>query len=195
LKPRTIALAASSILTLAAPLLAHAQSVTYAIDPMHTFVTYEIDHMGTSINRGRFDKKQGSVTIDRTAKTGKLELSFDLSAISTGVPPLDGHLKSKDFFNLAEFPTATFSADKFSFIGDKVSEVSGTLTLLGKSHPVTLVAKRFNCYTNPMNKADVCGGDFETTIQRSQWGMGWGLKFGVSDQVKLIVQVEAIKQP
>jgi polyisoprenoid-binding protein YceI len=66
--------------------------------------------------------------------------------------------------------------------------------LLGKTHPVTLKATNFNCYMNPMLKREVCGGDFETTIVRSQWGMGWGLNMGMPDNVRLVVQVEAIKQ-
>jgi polyisoprenoid-binding protein YceI len=72
--------------------------------------------------------------------------------------------------------------------------VAGTLTLLGKTLPVTLKATQFNCYLNPMFKREVCGGDFEATIQRSQWGMGWGLNMGVPDNVRLLVQVEAIRQ-
>jgi polyisoprenoid-binding protein YceI len=59
---------------------------------------------------------------------------------------------------------------------------------------VTLKATQFNCYMNPMFKREVCGGDFETTIQRSQWGMGWGLNMGAPDAVRLLVQVEAVKQ-
>ena len=84
-------------------------------------------------------------------------------------------------------------SDKWTFDGDKVTEVSGTLTLVGKSHPVTLKAIRFNCYVSPLIKREVCGGDFETTIQRSQWGVTWGLNFGFEDTVRLLVQVEAIK--
>ena len=173
---------------------AHAETATYAIDPTHTFTTFEITHFGTSTYRGRFDKKEGSVQIDRAAKTGKVELSIDISSISTGVEPLNKHLQGKDFFNAAEFPTAKFVADKFSFDGDKVSEVGGTLTMLGKTQPVVLKASRFNCYTNPILKREVCGGDFETTLLRSQWGMTYGMPAVLPDAVRLLVQVEAIKQ-
>lgn len=173
--------------------LAQAQSATYAIDPTHTFVTFEAKHFGTSTLRGRFDKKEGSVTFDKTAKTGKAEITLDTGSVSTGVGPLDGHLKSKDFFNAAEFPTAKFVGDKFTFNGDKVSTVAGTLTMHGKTQPVTLTATNFNCYMNPMLKREVCGGDFETTIQRSQWDISYGLP-GIPDSVRLLIQVEAVKQ-
>lgn len=186
-------LALAAIATLSAG-AAQAESATYAIDPSHTFVTFEIGHMGTSTNRGRFDKKEGSVQLDVAGKSGKVDLTIDATSLSTGTAAFNKHLQSADFFNVEKFPTITFSADKFVFTGDKVSEVMGNLTLLGKTNPVTLKASNFNCYQNPMLKREVCGGDFDTTIQRSQWGMTWGANYGFPDAVHLIVQVEAVKQ-
>jgi polyisoprenoid-binding protein YceI len=177
-------------LSLAIPALA----ATYAIDPTHTFVFYEIGHFGTSTNRGRFDRKEGTVQFDRAARTGRVEINFDLSAISTGVAALDRHLQGADFFDTAKHPGAKFVGDRFVFNGDKVAEVSGSLTMLGKTLPVTLKATQFNCYINPLLKREVCGGDFETTLKRSLWGMGWGLNMGVPDDVRLLIQVEAVKQ-
>jgi len=177
---------------LAAAGAAHAD--TYAIDPTHTFATFEIQHFGTSTNRGRFDKKEGTVQLDKAAKTGKVELTLDTASINTGTEAFTKHLQSKDFFNVAEFPTAKFVGDKFTFNGDKVAEISGTLTLLGKTNPVTLKALNFNCYQNPMLKREVCGGDFDATIQRSQWGVNYGLNYGFPDNVHLLIQAEAVKQ-
>ncbi|WP_367850239.1 YceI family protein [Rhodoferax sp. WC2427] len=173
---------------------AHAEVATYSIDPTHTFVTFEVSHFGTSTNRGRFDKKEGSIQLDKLAKTGTVELTLETSSISTGTAAFDKHLQSDSFFNSASFPAAKFVANSFSFTSDKVSEVAGQLTLLGQTHSVLLKASNFNCYTNPMLKREVCGGDFETTLQRSQWGMGWGINLGIPDTVKLVVQVEAVKQ-
>ena len=173
---------------------AQAESATYNIDPNHTFVTFEGKHFNTSTLRGRFDKKDGSVTIDRAAKTGKAELTIDVTSIDTGVPLLDKHLKSKDFFDADNNGSARFVADKFNFSGDKVSEVSGTLTMLGKTMPVALKATNFNCYENPMLKRETCGGDFETTIMRSHWGMDYGVAKGLPDDIHLLIQIEAIKQ-
>ena len=186
-----LALAAIATLTVGT---ARAESAAYAIDPSHTFVTFEIGHMGTTTNRGRFDKKEGAVQLDRAGKSGKVDMTIDASSLSTGTAAFDKHLQSPDFFNVAQFPTIKFSADKFVFNGDKVSDVTGTLTLLGKTNPVTLKSNQFNCYQNQMLKREVCGGDFETTIQRSQWGMTWGANYGFPDAVRLVVQVEAVKQ-
>ncbi len=190
---RTTALALVAAATLAAG-AAQAQSATYAIDPTHTFVTFEISHFGTSTNRGRFDKKEGTVQFDKAGKTAKVDLTIDVASISTGTSAFDKHLQSADFFDTAKFPTAKFTADKFVFNGDKVSEVTGMLTLLGKTNPVVLKSSQFNCYQNPMLKREVCGGDFETTIDRTAYGMNYGIQWGFPKDVRLVVQVEAVKQ-
>lgn len=172
---------------------ARAEPATYAIEPNHTFVTFEALHYGTSTVRGRFDKKSGTVQFDRAAKAGKVELTLDMASIDTGIKAFDVKLSGPDFFQTDAFPTASFVGDKFSFEGDKVSAVAGTLTLLGKSQPVVLKADNFNCYQNPVIKREVCGGNFDFTIQRSSFGMDYGLP-KLPDTVRLVVQVEAIKQ-
>jgi len=186
-----LALAAASTLFVAA---GQAQAAGYAIDPTHTFVTFEIGHFGTTTNRGRFDKKEGTVQFDRAAKTGKVDISIDTTSVSTGTAAFDKHLQSADFFDAAKHPTIKFSADKFTFTGDKVSQIAGNLTLLGKTQAVTLKANQFNCYMNPMLKREVCGGDFETTIDRTQFGMNYGIDWGFPKDVRLVIQVEAVKQ-
>ena len=177
---------------LAAASLAQAESVTYAVEPMHTYVTFEVRHFATSTNRGRFDKKEGSITLDRAAKTGRADITIDTASISSGLPLFDSHLRGDNLLRVKDFPTAKFTGDKFTFDGDKVSAVSGTLTLLGKTQPITLNATLFNCYDNPMLKREVCGGDFEATLQRSAFGMTYGLP-GIPDSVKLVIQIEAVR--
>jgi polyisoprenoid-binding protein YceI len=169
------------------------KGATYAVDPNHTFVIYEIDHYGTTTNRGRFSAKEGTVRIDPGATGGaSIDITIDIGSVSTGVELLDRHLKSSEFFDVARFPTGHFVSNKVAFSGDKVTAVDGTLTLMGQAHPVTLKATRFNCYIAPLINRQTCGGDFETTLQRSQWGIGWGTSFGFEDKVRLLVQVEAI---
>ena len=189
---KTLVAAAACLLTTLGT--AQAQNATYTIDPTHTFVSFEVAHFGTSVNRGRWDKKEGTVQFDRVAKTGRVELTIDMASINTGVAPFDKHLQSKDFFDTATHPTAKFVGDKFVFSGDKVSAVEGTLTMMGKSQPVTLKANLFNCYNNPMFKREVCGGDFEATIQPTLWGISTYIPAVAPDKVRLVVQVEAIKQ-
>lgn len=186
-------LATSAALSLSM-LSAHAETASYAIEPSHTFVTFEISHFGTSTNRGRFDKKEGTVQLDTAAKTGKVELTIQANSINTGTEAFNKHLQSPDLFDAAQYPTVHFAGDKFSFNGDKVTEVAGNLTLHGKTNPVTLKALNYNCYINPMLKRQVCGGDFEATIDRTAYGMDYGIQYGFPKEVHLVIQVEAIKQ-
>ena len=190
---RTSLFALAAAATLATG-IAQAEPASYAIDPTHTFVTFEINLGGAAVNRGRFDKKEGSVQLDKAAKSGKVEISFDATSVNTGTPAFDKHLQSADLFNAAQHPKISFVSDKFVFNGDKVSEVTGQLTLLGKTAPITLKANQFNCYQSPMLKREVCGGDFEATIDRTQWGMNYGVDWGFAKNVRLVVQVEAVKQ-
>ncbi|PAT43394.1 YceI family protein [Vandammella animalimorsus] len=190
---RSITLAAASVaalLSIAAP--AHAAS--YTIDPSHTFVTFEIDHNGTSTNRGRFDKVQGSIEFDRDAKTGQADISVDMSSINTGTPGFDKHLQSADIFNAEKFATARFVSERFVFEDGKIDEIHGQLTLLGQTHPVTIEAEKFNCYANRMLQGrETCGGDFELTIDRSRWGMDYAIQHGAAKEVKIVIQIEAAK--
>ncbi len=188
------ALTAAATLLAASLGVAQAQTATYAIDPTHTFATFEISHFGASTNRGRFDKKEGTIQFDKAGKSGKVELTIDVASVNTGTAAFDKHLQGADLFDVAKYPTAKFVADKFSFNGDKVSEVAGTLTLMGKTNPVVLKASQFNCYQNPMLKREVCGGDFETTIDRTAYGMNYGVDWGFPKNVRIVVQVEAVKQ-
>ena len=173
---------------------AQAEGGNYAIDPTHTFVSVEVMHFGTSTQRVRFDRKEGTVQFDRASRSGRVEITIDMASVNSGVAPFDSHLRSKDILDVAEHPTATFVGSRFSFVGDRVTEVAGTLTMRGKTHPVALKATRFNCYLNPIFKREVCGGDFEAVIQRSLWGVDDGLPAVAPDNVRLLVQVEAIKQ-
>ena len=184
----------AAALALASAGVATAAPQRYVVEPLHTFVTFEVLHFGTSTVRARFDRKDGHIVLDREARTGEARITIDTASVSSGVPDFDKHLKSKDFFDVTNAREATFAGTKFSFDGDRVTGVDGTLTLLGKTNPVSLKALRFNCYDNPILKAQVCGGDFETTIQRSQWGMSWGIDMGIPDEVRLTIQIEAVRQ-
>jgi polyisoprenoid-binding protein YceI len=173
----------------------HAQAASYTIDPTHTFATFEIGHFNTSTNRGRFDKKEGTLEFDRAAKTGKIAIDIFTGSVSSGTVFFDTFLTGFTLFDSATFPTARFVSDTFNFEGDKLRDVSGSFTLLGKTHPLTLKATNFNCYTHPLLKREVCGGDFEATFDRSLYGMNYGLIFGFPKNVHLLIQIEAIKEP
>jgi len=191
---KTTRMAAAATLLGLAAIGAQAEPATYSLDPAHTFATFEIAHFGTSTNRARFDKKEGTVTLDKAAKTGKLEVTIDMTSVDSGTAPFDKHLKSAEIFDAEKYPTAKFVGDKFTFDGDKVSAIDGMLTLHGQTKPVTLKASNFNCYDSPMLKREVCGGDFTATFKRSEFGVSYGLQYGFPDEVKVVIQAEAVKQ-
>ena len=184
----------AAIVTLGLAAVVHAEPANYAIDPAHTSAMFEIGHMGTSTNRGRFTKTTGTVQLDRVAKSGSLDVTVDTTSLQTLTDAFTKHISSAEMLNVAVNPTAHLVAGKFVFAGDKVVEIDGNLTLSGKTNPVVLKAVNFNCYMSPMVKREVCGGDFDTTIVRSQYGVTYGLNYGFPDNVHLVIQVEAVKQ-
>ena len=166
--------------------------VTYQLDPNHTFVTFEVMHFGTSTLRGRIGPVVGEVTLDRTARTGDLRLRIPVATVSTGTRLLDARLKEPDLLATAEYPEAYFVATKFQFdAAGGVKEARGEFTLRGVGEPLSLVARSFACRQDATLKREVCGGDFEGQVKRSRFGATLGEPF-VSDNVRLVVQVEAI---
>jgi polyisoprenoid-binding protein YceI len=172
---------------------AQAQPAVYTIDPTHTFVSLEFVQGGLSTQRVRFDRKQGRVQFDRAARSGHVELTVPIDSLNSGIGAFDQRLKSSEFFDVARHPAAGFVSHRFVFAGDRVVEVVGSLTLRGRTQPISLKALNFNCYTSPLFRREVCGGDFEATLQRSHWGLG-ALPAAAADDVRLLVQIEAIRQ-
>jgi polyisoprenoid-binding protein YceI len=162
----------------------------YTLDPNHTFPSFEVNHAGFSTMRGRFNKTQGKVTLDMPAKSGSIEVSIDTASVDTGHAKRDADLRGEDFFNVAKYPAMTYKSTALKFDGDKVVSVTGELTLLGVTKPVTLTVANFRCGPNPFTKKPMCGADSTASIKRSEFGMKGGLP-GVGDDIKIAIEVEA----
>jgi polyisoprenoid-binding protein YceI len=168
---------------------------TYKLDPAHTYPSFEADHFGgISTWRGKFTKSSGTVTLDRAAKTGTVDVSIDLSSVTIGNEKLEGELKSEQFFDTAKFPTATYKGTEIKFNGDKPAEVVGTLTLHGVTKPVNLTIESFKCFQNPMSKKEVCGTEATATFDRADFGIDYGKAYGFSMKTVLHIQAEGVKQ-
>lgn len=172
---------------------AGAAEETYKIDPVHSQPNFEVRHMGFSIQRGSFGKATGTITLDRAAKTGSVDITIDATSIKTIDPRLDKHVQSEDFFNVAKYPTITFKSNKLIFDDDRVVAVEGELTMIGVTKPVTLTVDNETCGEHPINKKPMCGAQASATVKRSEWGMKYGLPRAVGDDVRLIIPVEAYK--
>jgi polyisoprenoid-binding protein YceI len=106
---------------------------------------------------------------------------------------MNEHAKKPDIFDVAQYPTATFKGNKVRFKGDTPVAVDGDFTLHGVTRPLTLTINKFKCIDHPMLKREVCGADASATFQRSDYGVTFGLP-RFSPEVKLAIQVEAVKQ-
>lgn len=163
----------------------------YTLDPMHSFVHFEVLHFGTSTLRGRFGPVSGEVTLDRAAQRGELGLRIATGNVDTGLPVLDARLRRDDLLDSSAQPEAFFVASDFRFNGDAVTGVRGEFTLRGVSQPLSLRATRFACRIHAPSGRELCGGDFEAELLRSDFGAGYGLPF-IADTVRLVIQVEAL---
>jgi polyisoprenoid-binding protein YceI len=182
---------ALALATLLAP-AAHAAPETFVIDGTHTFPRFEYSHFGYSRQASRFDRTSGTVTLDRAAKSGSVDVVIDAASVSTGYAVFDQHLRGEDFFDVAKHPNITFRSDSLKFIGDALSQVQGVLTIKGIAKPVTLEVNSFHCMPHPMRKKDACGANATAQIKRSDFNMGKHVPH-VSDEVVLSIPIEAIK--
>jgi polyisoprenoid-binding protein YceI len=171
----------------------HAQATTYAtyaIDPVRTSTTYALG----SFSSGRFERHTGSIQLDMVAKTGLADVLIETASVRSGVPLVDAILVSTELFNASQYPSIRFVGEQFLFNGEVLTDVVGRLTLLGKTLPVVLHVNHFACRVPTPPEPEVCSGSFETTIDRTDYGMDLGVSLGLPKSVHLVVQVEAVRQ-
>jgi polyisoprenoid-binding protein YceI len=193
MRPTALAFAAGLVAAIV-PTGGAAQPAYYALDPTHTFVHFEVMHFGTSTIRGRFGPVPGSVSLDLAGRSGTVSLRIPTGRVSTGVADMDQRLKGADLLASETHPDAYFVASDFRFSADgRLAEVRGEFTLRDVSRPLSLRMLTFGCHTHPLLQREVCGGDFEAEIRRSDFGAAYGAPF-IGDRVRLVVQVEGIRR-
>lgn len=182
------AIAAIAVLA-ASPVLA---SESYQLDPVHSAPSFETEHLGFSHQVGVFYKSSARVTIDRAAKSGTVDVTIDPASVRTqDSSRLDAIVKGEKYFNVEKYPEITYKSHDIKFDGDRVVSVSGELTMLGVTKPVSLTVDHFRCGANPFNKKPMCGGEATAVIKRSDWGMTAGLPYAPADEVKIRIPIEA----
>ncbi|MFC5436946.1 YceI family protein [Rhodanobacter umsongensis] len=186
---RSLALVALLSLTGAAS----ATAVTYNIDPDHAYPSFEADHMGgLSVWRGKFNHSTGTITMDKAAGTGAVDVSIDMKSADFGQDQLNKIAQGKDLFESDKYPTAHYIGKLAGFVHGAPTEVIGQLTLHGATRPLTLKIDSFKCMPHPMLKREVCGADALATFKRDDYGMAAGKDYGFKMDVTLRIQVEAI---
>jgi polyisoprenoid-binding protein YceI len=165
---------------------------TYNVDPTHSFPRFSYNHLGFSTQLSKFNKVTGTVTLDKAAKAGAVDVTIDMKSVETGSTVFNGHIQGEDFLDTAKFPTATFKSTKVNFAGDKPDTIEGNLTIKGVTKPVTLKVTHFVNKEHPMMKRDTIGADATTTIKRTEFNAG---KYApnVGDEVTITISLEALK--
>jgi polyisoprenoid-binding protein YceI len=181
------------LLALAGPCFA--APVTYKIDPAHTFPSFEADHMGISVWRGKLNKSAGRVTLDKEAGTGSVDVSIDLASIDFGLEALNAWARGKEFFDVQKHPKARFQGTLQGFANGAPTEAVGQLTLHGVTRPMTLKINSFKCIPHPLFKRELCGADAAGSFQRDEFGLAAGKDYGFKMDVPLRIQVEAVAEP
>ena len=189
----TLALAAAS------PVLA--QTGTWQIDPAHSAAQFAVKHMMVSTVRGQFNKMSGTLQWDgKTFGTASAEITIDAASIDTREPNRDNHLKSPDFFDVANYPTITFKSTKIDQVAPGKLKMSGMLTMRGVSKPVVFDVEGPTPVVKDMQGNFRAGASATTTINRKDFGVSWsrtldGGGLVVSDEVTITVDVEISSKP
>ena len=186
-----LSLAAAFAAAVTAPALAAPE--TFVIDGSHTLPRFSYSHLGYSTQMSRFDKTTGTITYDKVAKTGSVDITIDTKSVDTGSSVFNEHIQGADFFDTAKYPTATFKSTKVNFEGDKPSTIEGNLTIKGVTKPVVLKVTSFQAMPHPMLKKDAIGANATVVIKRSEFNAGKYAPY-VSDEVTIDIPVEAVKQ-
>jgi polyisoprenoid-binding protein YceI len=166
------------------------QAGTFRVDPAHSKITWAISHFGFSTYMGQFSHVEGGLKLDpKNLGATALDVTVDTPSIGTLNPALDTHLKSKDFLDVAQFPTATFHATKVTRTGDRTAEIAGDLTLHGVTHPVSLLATFNQGGRNPVDPTYRLGFAGAAKLKRSDFGIKSYLPV-LGDDVTLTIEAE-----
>src|ERR1700757_5364476 len=181
----------SSILAFAGTTVAHADS--FKIDPVHSAILFEIGHFGVGHIYGRFDTFTGTFTLDQNDPSkDSVSVEIKTDSVDTNAPDRDKHIKSPDFFNAAQFPSATFKSTSVKKIDDKTYEVTGDFTLRGVTKPLTLKTTLIGTGLGPKGETRT-GAEVSASLKRSDFDVKAMLP-AVADEVNLIIAVQGIKQ-
>ena len=169
-----------------------AAPVQYEIDPAHTFPSFEADHMGISVWRGKFNKNSGSVTLDRQAGTGEVDIAIDTASVDFGQDALNTWAAGPDLFDAATHGPARYRGRLTDFKKGIPTQVKGELTLRGVTRPLNLRLALFKCIAHPLHKRELCGADAYGSFRRDEFGINAGKDYGFKMDVALRIQVEAV---
>jgi polyisoprenoid-binding protein YceI len=194
LKGHMTAFAATSVT--AAAVTTPLPTGTWQVDPVHSSVEFQVRHLGIANVKGQFNKFQGTLEIDETG--ARAFGTVDVASVDTREPQRDEHLRSADFFEVERFPQIAFQSTAIRALEDEEFEIDADLTIHGVTRNVTLKATLEGSDTDPQGNERI-GVSASTQINRGDFEMKFNAALGsgnlvVSDKVKILVDVSAVKQ-
>ncbi len=172
---------------------------TWAIDPVHSEVSFVVRHMAVSKVRGRFDKFEGTIVTGEDPLASSVTATIDATSISTGQEQRDAHIRSADFFHIEEYPTFTFTSTGLKPNGDDFL-LDGDMTIRGATKPVTFKLELGGFGPDAFGGTRA-GFSATTEINRHDFGVSFngpipGVPGGVivSDKVTIHLEIEGVLQ-
>lgn len=168
----------------------------YLLDPTHTSVLFSISHLGFSHSYGRFNTVEGALTLDAGApEKSSVVIAIDAASIDTNNAKRDEHLRGKDFFDTAQFPSLVYKSTSVKQTSENTAAMTGDLTMHGVTKSVPLEVTLVKTGPHPRDASvTVAGFSARGMLKRSEFGMAYGAPV-LGDEVELIIEVEAVKQP
>lgn len=171
--------------------------MAWVIDPAHSMIGFRAKHMMFTTVRGQFDSFQGTLNLDvQNPENSSVEGTIDVSSIDTGDNDRDNHLRSPDFFDVANHPTMTFRSTRIERTRDNEFKVYGDLTLRGTTREIAWDVEAAELGKDPWGNPRL-GFSAETKLNRKDFGLNWNvaLETGgwlVSDEIKIVAEVQAV---
>ncbi|MDG2094766.1 MAG: YceI family protein [Phycisphaerales bacterium] len=171
------------------------KSETFRLDPVHSMVLFRVHHQGAGQFWGRFNDVAGTVLYPRDDSSAPVfDVEVEVSSVDTGTAKLDRTLMSPDFFNGPEYPKITFRSSAGERVGEGLWKVTGDLTMLGETRPVTSMIEVTGVRGNPV--VAKAGWEAVLTIDRTDFGMDWGVENdSLGDEVRLVIGLEGESGP
>lgn len=188
-----LAVPLSAMLLFAVLPQAHANPEHYTFDKAHTQILFFADHLGFSKSQGEFHDYDGHFTFDRAnPENSEIDVTIKTASIDMDHEKWDAHMKNEDFFDVEKYPDMTFKSTAVKVTGDNTADITGDLTIFDQTHPVTLHVTHNKSGKHPFNGKYVAGLSAHTVIDRSKWGMTYGLPL-MSPHIDIRLEVEGYR--
>jgi polyisoprenoid-binding protein YceI len=172
----------------------HAAPVLYKIDPDHTYPSFEADHIGMSVWRGKFTRSRGEVRLDKAAQQGSVDLKIEADSIDFGLQVMNNVARGPEIMDSDQFAVVSYSGELANWVDGAPTRVLGELTMHGIKRAVPLTILSFKCMPHPLFRRDWCGADAVATLDRSAFGIDSGKAYGFKMDVTVRIQVEALAE-